>query len=178
MNSSSSHNKFFTAYDIRSIDERSGLTTGRLGDIRQDTAHAIGGTAELALKLLYHLSVLRRTQAPLSDDYGPAGGCWSMSVAAAPARAVGSFTGLRAGRSSGCRRRATGAAGPSRDYRPAGSSRRRHRLRRGRCTVRGTTGRTDPPTDYAGVPRGTQTTRPRDFLGAGRRVSPILGVLS
>ncbi len=39
----------FAAYDVRGkIDELSGRNTGRLGDIRQDTAHAIGGTAELA----------------------------------------------------------------------------------------------------------------------------------
>ncbi len=34
----------FAAYDVRSIDELSGRTTGRLGCIRPDTAHAIGGT--------------------------------------------------------------------------------------------------------------------------------------
>ncbi len=41
---------YFTAYDVRRIDELSGRTTGRLGDIRPDTANAIGGTAELALR--------------------------------------------------------------------------------------------------------------------------------
>ena len=36
---------------------------------------------------------------------------------------------------------------------------------------------TDPPDGYAGVPRGKRTTRPRDLPGAGRRVSPMLGIL-
>jgi hypothetical protein len=40
----------FAAYDVRSINELSGRTTGRLGDFRPDTAHSIGGTAELALR--------------------------------------------------------------------------------------------------------------------------------
>jgi hypothetical protein len=41
--------KCFAAYYARCIDELSGRTTGRLGHIRPDTAHALGGTAELAL---------------------------------------------------------------------------------------------------------------------------------
>ncbi len=40
----------FAAYDVRSTDELSGCTMGRLGYIRPDTAYAIGGTAELALR--------------------------------------------------------------------------------------------------------------------------------
>jgi hypothetical protein len=40
----------FAAYYIRSKDMLSGRTTGRLGCIRQTTAHAIGRTAELALR--------------------------------------------------------------------------------------------------------------------------------
>ena len=40
----------FAAYHARSIDELSGRTTGLLGYIRPDLAHAIGGTAELALR--------------------------------------------------------------------------------------------------------------------------------
>jgi len=40
----------FAAHDGGSIDELSGHTTGRLGYIRPTTAHAIGGTAELALR--------------------------------------------------------------------------------------------------------------------------------
>ena len=40
----------FAAYCARSIDELSGRTTGRLGYDRPDSAYAIGGTAELALR--------------------------------------------------------------------------------------------------------------------------------
>jgi hypothetical protein len=40
----------FAAYDVRSVDELSGRTTGRPGYIGPDTAHAMGGTAELALR--------------------------------------------------------------------------------------------------------------------------------
>ncbi len=60
---------------------------------------------------LSNLRTLHRTQALLSD-YWPAGGCWSMGNAAASAGAAAPFTGLRAGRSSGRRRRAAGTAGP------------------------------------------------------------------
>jgi hypothetical protein len=40
----------FAAYNVRSMDELSICTTGLRGHIRPDTAHAIGGTAELALR--------------------------------------------------------------------------------------------------------------------------------
>ncbi len=40
----------FTAYYTRSIDKLSGRTTGRLGYDRPDSAYAIRGTAELALR--------------------------------------------------------------------------------------------------------------------------------
>ena len=40
----------FATHGGGSIDELSGRTTGRLGCIRPATAHAIGGTAELALR--------------------------------------------------------------------------------------------------------------------------------
>ena len=40
----------FAAYYARSIDELSGHTTGRLGYDWPDSAYAIGGTAELALR--------------------------------------------------------------------------------------------------------------------------------
>jgi hypothetical protein len=78
------------------------------------------------------------------------------------------------------RRRAVGTAGPFQGLRAdqAGSSGRRRRLRRGRSTFRGTTGRTDPPDGYAGGHRGKRTTRPRDLSGAGRRVSPMHGTRS
>ncbi len=64
----------------------------------------------------------------------------------------------------------------SKDYGPTGGSGRRRRLRRGRSTCQGATGRTDPPDGYAGVHRGKRTTRLRDLPGAGRRVSPMLGI--
>ena len=53
----------------------------------------------------------------------------------------------------------------------------RRRIRRGRRTSRGTTGRTEQRADYAGVHRGKRTTRPRPS-GAGRRVSPTTGTRS
>ena len=37
-------------YYARSMDELSGHTTGRIGYDRPDSAYAIGGTAELALR--------------------------------------------------------------------------------------------------------------------------------
>ncbi len=40
----------FAVYYVRSILELLGRTAGRLGYIRPDSAHAIGGTAELALR--------------------------------------------------------------------------------------------------------------------------------
>ena len=48
----------FAAHGGGSIDELSGRTTGRLGYIRPTTAHAIGGTAELALRYSYHVQVI------------------------------------------------------------------------------------------------------------------------
>ncbi len=69
----------YAAYDVRSIDELSGRTTGRLGYIRPDTAYAIGGKEDGTM-ILYHLRIHHRTQALRSDDYGPAGaaGAWAM----------------------------------------------------------------------------------------------------
>jgi hypothetical protein len=52
----------FAAHGGGSIDELSGRTTGRLGYIRPTTAHAIGGTAELALRYSYHLRIFRRAE--------------------------------------------------------------------------------------------------------------------
>ncbi len=103
----------FAAYDVRSREELLGCTTGRLGDIRQDTLQRHRRDGRAGTTILYHLRILRQTQAPLSDDYGQAEGCWSMGNAAAPAGAVGPFTGLRAGWSSGRRRQAACAAGPA-----------------------------------------------------------------
>ncbi len=130
--------------------------------------------------ILCHLRI-RRTKAPLGDDYGPARSCWSMGNAAAPARAVGPFTGLRAGLSSGRRRRAAGAAGPSRDFQGlrAGPEQR-------------TPTRTPPGPQYLSRDYGPDEsaerlcrsttrqadTRPRDLSGAGRRVSLMLGIRS
>ncbi len=65
----------------------------------------------------------------------------------------------------------------SKDYGPTGSSGRHRRLRRGRSTCKGLRAGTDPPDGYAGVHRGKRTTRPCDLPGAGRRVSPMLGIL-
>ncbi len=148
----------FAVYDVRSIDELLEHTTGRFGDIRPDTNHAIGGTAELTL-LQYsaNLRILRQTQALLSDDYGPAGaaGAWATRL----------FTGLQACRSSGCRCQAVG------DYGPTGSSGRRSRLCRSRSTFRGTTGRTDQPVCYAEEQRCKRTTRLLDLPGAGQLLS-------
>jgi hypothetical protein len=54
------------------------------------------------------------------------------------------------------------------DYEPGESSRSRHRLRRGRCILLGTAGRTETQTDYAGVYCSTLTTRPQSgFLLQG-----------
>ncbi len=61
-------NGCFAAYDLRSIGELSGRTTGRLRDISPEKAHATGWTAELALLYCTNLRILRRTQALLSDD--------------------------------------------------------------------------------------------------------------
>ena len=118
-----------------------------------------------------------RTKALISD-YGPAG---------LPEQ--GQRRRIRRGRrtvlrdygpeeAASSRRRAVGTAGPFQGDGPTGSSGRRRRFRRGRSTFRGTTGRTDPPDGYAGVHRGKRTARPRDLPGAGRRVSPMLGILS
>ncbi len=41
---------YFAAYYARSIDKLSGCITGRLGYDRSDSAYAIGGSAELALR--------------------------------------------------------------------------------------------------------------------------------
>jgi hypothetical protein len=132
----------FAAYDVMSIDELSERTTGRLGDIRPDTTHAIGGTAEPRLR------ILRRAQALLIDDCGPAGA----AVVWATPHPPGPQDRLRDYWQDGA---ADAAAEPSalqdlsRDYGPTGSSGRHRRLRRGRSTFRGTTGRTDPSEGYA-----------------------------
>ena len=111
----------FAANNVRSVDKLSGRTTDRLGDIRPDTAHTIGETTAVM----------------------NTGRSWSMGDAAATAGAAGRDRQreLRAGWSRVHRRGAAGAAGPFRDYRPAGSSGSLRRLRRGRTTLLGTTGR-------------------------------------
>jgi hypothetical protein len=92
----------FAANNVRSVDKLSGRTTDRLGDIRPDTAHTIGGTTAVM----------------------NTGRSWSMGDAAATAGAAGRDRQreLRAGWSRVHRRGAAGAAEPSRDYGPAGSS--------------------------------------------------------
>jgi hypothetical protein len=74
----------FAAYEVRSIDKLSARTTGRLGDIRPDTAHAIKETAKLALRYSTYLRNIRRTQALLSDDYGPAGAAGARAMPTHP----------------------------------------------------------------------------------------------
>ncbi len=64
----------------------------------------------------------------------------------------------------------------SKDYGPTGSSERRSRLCRGRSTCKELRAGTDPPDGYAGVHSGKRTTLPRELPGAGRRVSPMLGI--
>ena len=113
----------FAAYNVRSVDKLSGRTTDWFGDIRPDTAHSIGGTKTTVVMTM--------------------GRSWSMGT---PLHLPGPQDRqrereLRAGWSRVHRRGAAGAAGPSRDYGPAGSSGSRRRLRRGRTTLLGTTGR-------------------------------------
>jgi len=144
----------FAAHGGGSIDELSGRTTGRLGYIRPTTAHAIGGTAELALRYSYHLH-LPPGRAASRSDYGPDGaaGVWSNAVVSA------------------------GAAGPFRDYGPDRSRRRRRRRRR-RSTFQGlragwSGGRTKP--EY---PATSGRHDHATFRGAGQRVSPMYGTRS
>ncbi len=164
----------YAAYDVRSVIELSGRTAGRLGDIRPDTAHSIKGTAELALRhsIIPAFAAGPKQHSVMTNGRQGAAGAWST-----PPHPPGPQDRLRDYGPAGSnrrRRRAAGAEGPSRDYGPAGSSGCLRRLRRDSSTFRGTTsGRTETPTDYAGVHSGTRTTRPRDHSGAGRRVSPM-----
>ncbi len=75
----------FTAYNVRSIDKLLGRTTGRLEDIRPDTAYAIGGTAELALQYSTDLRILR-------PDYGQAGAAGAWATPQHPPGAAGQLT--------------------------------------------------------------------------------------
>jgi hypothetical protein len=72
----------FAAYDVRSIDELSGRTTGRLGYIRQDKAQRHRRDGKAVTRYSNNIRILRRTQALLSEDCWPAGGCWSKGNAA------------------------------------------------------------------------------------------------
>jgi hypothetical protein len=63
----------FVAHYARSIDELSGRTTGRLGHIRQDTAHAIGGTARLVRYSIISTSPFRGLRAGRSYTASHAG---------------------------------------------------------------------------------------------------------
>ena len=138
-----------------SIDGLSRSTTGRLGYIRPTTAHAIGGTAELALRYSYHLLIFRRAE-PLQ----------------------GATTGrTRLQEYGGNAVASAEAAGPFRDYGP-GRSRRRRRRRRRRSTFQGlragwSGGRTKP--EY---PATSGRHDHATFRGAGRRVSPMYGTRS
>ncbi len=126
----------------------------------------------------------------LLSDYGHVGlleqgqrhsihrSCWSKGNAAASTGAAGPFYGTTA------RRKQQVAAAElsvpqdlSKDYGPTGSSGRRRRFCLGRNTCKGQRAGTDSQDGYAGVHRGKWTTRPRDLPGAGRRVSPMLGIL-
>ncbi len=139
---------------MRSIDELSGRTTGRLGDIRPDTAHAIGGTAELALRYSL-ISALtagpKRYSVMVMGRPGAAGACATPPHPPGPQDRLRDYGPARAADAAA---ESAGAAGPFRDYGPAGSSGRRRRRRRTAVPFRGTTGRTDPPVDYAGVHHG------------------------
>ncbi len=97
--------------------------------MRPATAHAIGGTAELALRC----SIISAfTAGPTHHSVMGAAVAW-----ATPPHAPGPKDFLQdygpAGAADAAAKYA-GAAGPFRDYGPGGSSGRRRRLRRGRST--------------------------------------------
>ncbi len=71
------------------------------------------------------------------------------------------------------RRRAVGNAGPFLGLRAD----REQRTPPTPQYLQGTTGQTDLLDGYAGVHRGKRTLRPRDLLGAGLRISLMLGFL-
>ena len=108
----------FAAHGGGSIDELSGRTTGRLGYIRPTTAHAIGGTAELALRYSYHLCIFRRAE-PLQG--ATTGRTVLQEYGATPSYPPGpqdlSGTTGRAGAANAAAD-AAGAAVPFRDYGP------------------------------------------------------------
>ncbi len=153
-------------------------TIGRLGCIRPDSAHAIGGvtggTAELAQR--YSNQSHYRTKALISD-YGPAG---AAGARATPPHPPGPQ--YRYG-TTGRRKQRVAVAelsvpqDLSKDYGPTGNSGHRRRLRRGRRTCKGLRAGRIRRMAMPGVHRGKRTNRPRDLPGAGRRVSPMLGIL-
>jgi hypothetical protein len=153
----------FAAYDVRSIDELSGRTTGRLGDIRPDTCHAIGGTAKLALRCstnhaFYagpkHYSVMTTGRPGLLEQ-------GQRRRIRRGRRTIYGTTGRMEQRTPppSCRHRRTfrGTTGRSRAADAAVDS------AGAAVPLRGTTSRMDPPVDYAGVHHGKRTTRPRDL---------------
>ncbi len=86
----------FAAHGGGSIDELSGRTTGRIGYIGPTTTHAIGGTAELALRY----SIISASSAGPSrfEERLRAGrGCGSMGQRRHFRRGCRTFQGLRAG---------------------------------------------------------------------------------
>ncbi len=110
-----------------------GHTTGQLRYDRLDSAYAIGGTAELALRYSPLVSASDDRTKALISDYGPAG-LLEQGNAAASAGAAGPFYGTTGRR----KQRATAAKlMVQQDYGPTGSSGRRRRLRRGRSTSKG-----------------------------------------
>jgi hypothetical protein len=94
---------------------------------------------------------IRRSRRTVLRDYGPE------EAASSRRRSVGtagSFQGLQADREQ----RTPPTTPPGPQY------------------LQGTTGRMDLPDGYARVHRGKRTKRPCDIPGAGRRVSPMLGI--
>jgi hypothetical protein len=158
--------------------------TGRLGHIRPTTAHAIGGTAELALRYSqHHLSTYRRARLLQVATTGRTGSL-SMGNAAASAGAAGPPPGLRAGPEQADAIRTT----LSGDYGPGRSSGHRRCFRRSRSTFQGlragrasrrttmeytaASGRHDHAT-FRGAGRASVRTRSQHYIRRGTgRVSP------
>ncbi len=75
-------------------------------------------------------------------------------------------------------RRAVGTAGPFQGLRADREQQTPPTTPPGLQYLQGTVGRTDLPDGYAEVHCCKRTTQPHDLLGAGRRVSPMLGILA
>ncbi len=123
------------------------------------------------------LCLLRPDQALLSN-FGPAGAAGARATPPHPPGPQDRLREYGPDGAAGSRRRAVGTAGPSQGLRADREQRTPPSTPPGPQYFRGTTGRTDPPDDCAGlgVHRGKRPNRPRDLPGAGRRVSPMLGI--